>query len=80
MQPEYFVNIKSGSTVQGSGPITSISDWTVTRRMDAAGSWSFRMSAADAQAGQVVLKRTAQIYAFIGSAYVVVGTGIIDNI
>ena len=80
MQPEYFVNIKSGSTVQGSGPITSISDWTVTRRMDAAGSWSFRMSAADAQAGQVVLKRTVEIYAFVGTAYTLVGGGIVDVI
>lgn len=80
MQPEYFVNIKSGSTVQGSGPITSISDWTVTRRMDAAGSWSFRMSAADALAGQVVLKRTAEIYAFVNTAYALVGSGVIDSI
>jgi hypothetical protein len=80
VQPEYFVRIKSGSTVQGSGPIKSISDWTVTRRMDAAGQWSFRMSAADAQAAQVVLKRSAEIYVYVGTAYQLVGGGIIDSI
>ena len=80
MQPEYFVNVLSGSTVQGSGPLTSISSWTVTRRMDAAGSWSFRMAAADAQAAQVVLKRSVEVYAYIGTSYLLVTSGIIDSI
>ena len=80
MQPEYYVNVRSGATVQGSGPITSISEWTVTRRIDAAGSWSFRMSAIDAQVAQVVLKRTVRIYAYINTAYLLVGGGIIDRI
>lgn len=77
---DYFANILSGSTVQGSGPITSITEWSITRRMDAAGSWSLTMSAADAQASQVVLKRNLKIYAYIDGAYTLVGGGIIDRI
>lgn len=77
---EYFVHVLSGTTKQGSGPLTAITDWTVTRRMDAAGSWSFRVVAADAQAAQLVLKRTCEIYCYIGSAYTYIGGGSIDQL
>lgn len=80
MQPEYFVNVRSGSTVQGSGPLTRVRQWSVTRKLDAAGSWSFAVDAADPQASLLVLKRTVDIYAFVAGAYELVGGGIIDRI
>lgn len=80
MQPEYFVNVRSGSTVQGSGPLTRVRQWSVTRKLDAAGSWSFAVDAADPQASLLVLKRTVDIYAFVAGSYQLVGGGIIDRI
>ena len=77
---EYFAVVRDGTTPQGSGPITAISRWTVTRRVDAAGSWTLTMDAADAQAAQVTAKRSVDIYAYIDDGYQLVGGGIIERI
>ena len=80
MSMEYFAVVRDGTTPQGSGPITAISRWTVTRRVDAAGSWTLTMDAADAQAAQVTAKRSVDIYAYIDDGYQLVGGGIIERI
>jgi photosystem II stability/assembly factor-like uncharacterized protein len=77
---DYYVNVKSGATLQGSGPLTKVTEWSVTRRMDGAGEWSFRVATTAAQIAQLVLKRTCEIYAYIDTAYTYVGGGAIDRI
>lgn len=77
---EYFVDILSGTTKQGSGPLTAITDWTVTKRIDRAGSFSFTMPAEADAAGIVQAKRSCKIYARVGNAYQYVGGGVIDSI
>ena len=77
---QYYIDILSGTDRLGAGPLTSIQNWTVTRRIDRAGSFSFTLPAEDDKASIVASKLTAQIYANIGGAWRNVGGGVIDNI
>ena len=78
---DFYINIEnSAGVVQGDGPITSAPGWTYTARMDRAGSFSFRMPATDPKAALVQKKRVARAFALLGSTWVEVGAGIIDDI
>lgn len=77
---QYYVDILSGTTKQGGGPLIAVLDWTVTRRIDRAGSFSFTIPAVADVDGIVVAKRTANIYAHMADTYTYIGGGIIDRI
>ncbi len=77
----FYVDIEDSSGVRlGAGPITTATSWQVTRRMDAAGAWSFAAPMADVRVAQATPRRYAHIYAWIGGAYQWVGGGPIDTI
>ena len=81
MAVAYRVDILTAAGARvGSGPVTSVSDWKVTRRMDRVGDWSFTMAATDPQRAQVTLKRKAAIYTQINNYWRYVGGGTIDRI
>lgn len=77
---EFYADVLSGGVKQGSGPLTAIAGCTVTRRVDAAGSWALRVAAADPQASQLTIRRSVKIYAYVDDAYAAVGGGIIDSV
>lgn len=78
---EFYIDIEnSAGQRQGSGPITSASQWRYTARMDKAGNFDFVMPASDPKAILVQKKRIARAYARINGAWTEVGAGIIDRI
>lgn len=75
-----YVIVKNGAgAILGPGPLLC-TQWTVTRRLDRAGSFSFSAPAGDAKQVNLVLKNAVEIYARLGTAYALVGAGTIDQI
>jgi hypothetical protein len=70
------IDVYSGTTKVGSGPITTATGWRQTARLDRVGEFAFTCSASDPQAAQLVNRRT--VYAYESGA--LIGGGIIDNI
>jgi len=77
---QYYVDILASGAVVGPGPLTEIIEWTVTKRIDRAGAFSFTLPASADAAELVQIKRSCNIYAHMGSGYTYVGGGIIDSV
>ena len=78
---EFYVDIENNAGVkQGSGPLTSVSSWKYTARMDAAGDFSCTFAATDSVAEEVVIKRVLRAWANLDGVWTEVGAGIVDNI
>lgn len=77
---QYYVDVLASGAVVGPGPLTEITEWTVTKRIDRAGSFSFTMPASADAAELVQIKRSCNIYARLSSGYTYVGGGIIDSV
>ena len=74
------INIESAGARVGSGPITTASRWTNTRRLDRAGTFSFTMPGDDPQRALCTAKRVARCYALTdGNAPLEIGAGVIDS-
>lgn len=74
-----FVDIEdSAGNRLGGGPITSLTQWSCTARLDKAGTFSFTMPANDPKAAVVAHLRVASIYALIGGSWQYVGGGLVD--
>lgn len=76
---EFFVDIEDrfGNKL-GSGPLTTVSQWTYTARFDRAGSIAFSFSASDAQAAAVTNRCIARAWARLNGVRVEVGAGVVD--
>lgn len=74
-----FVDIKNTSGTKTGGPFP-VGGWTATRRVDRAGSFEFSTPLNGTAAAAIVLKATAEIYAYVGGSYELVGAGVIDSI
>jgi hypothetical protein len=64
----------------GDGPITTAAEWQSTRRLDAAGTFSFRMPAADPRSALLANKRIVRCWASDADGLREIGAGIIDRI
>jgi hypothetical protein len=64
----------------GDGPITTASEWQSTRRLDAAGVFSFSMPASDPRSNLLAHKRVVRCWRADGNGVYEVGAGIIDSI
>ena len=64
----------------GEGPITSATGWTSTRRLDAAGAFSFTMPASDPMSSHLGHKRVVRCWTFADGALKEMGAGIIERI
>lgn len=76
---EIWVESAAG-TVQGDGPITSADGWQSNSRLDQAGTFSFRMPAADPRAALLAAKLRAHAVMWEAGARFELGYGIIDRI
>ena len=74
-----FVDIKNTSGTKTGGPFP-VTSWTATRRVDRAGSFEFSTPLNGTATAAIVLKATAEIYAYVGGSYELVGAGVIDSI
>jgi len=70
----------AGTTKLGDGPITTASDWTNHRLLNAAGDWGFSMPASDPRADLLQEKRQVYAYTIEDGAVRFVGAGIVDQI
>lgn len=78
---QIWIDIEDASgTKLGAGPITTAVQWTSTRRLDAAGTFSFVMPASDPRALELQHKRIARCWSSDGTTIVERGAGIIDRI
>lgn len=80
--PRYWVDIESSAgTRLGSGPIISLTDWTFTARLDAAGSFSFTMPRDDPKADLLQQKRIARCWTYdVNGGKTELGSGIINEV
>lgn len=76
---EIWVEDASG-VVQGDGPITTAEGWQASPLLDRAGSWSFRMPAADPRAALVVPKLRVRAVTWEAGYKIELGYGIINVI
>ena len=77
----YYIDIEdSNGNRLGSGPITSMSGWRSTARMDQAGEFAFSMPASDEQAESVAETRIARCYALLPGGWTEIGAGVIEHI
>ena len=78
---EFWIDVEdSAGNKLGSGPITTATKWEYTPRMDAAGSFSFEVPAADEQSGLLQSKRVVRCYGIIDGQVTELGAGIIDDV
>lgn len=64
----------------GDGPITTASDWTFTRRLDAAGTFEFAMPASDERSNLLAHKRIVRCWKADGDGLEELGAGVIEEI
>ncbi len=75
------IDVENASgTRYGAGPITTASEWQSTRRLDAAGTFSFVMPAADPRSNLLAHKRFVRCWGADADGIREVGAGIIDTI
>lgn len=78
---QWWIDIEDASGNRfGNAPITSAINWQSTRRLDAAGTFSFVMPASDRQAALLRHKRIAHCWSSDENGVVDRGAGIIDHI
>lgn len=70
----------TAGTRQGSGPLTSVSNVRITRRLSKAGTVAFDVPAADPKAALLIAKRVARVRSVRAGASVDLGAGIVDSI
>jgi len=78
MQPR--IDIDDGGTIQGYGPIASVTKWKSKLKLDRSGDFSFSMPSSDPMADEIAAKRGATCNVMIGDSIGEVGAGIIDKV
>lgn len=79
----FFVNATNNNPffdALGSGPLTSVTRWSYTARLDRAGTVEFDYSANDPQAEYVTNRRAVYARALLDGVWTEVGIGIVDKI
>lgn len=78
---QFWIDVLDASgTKYGDGPIVTATDWLVTSRLDAAGTWSFRMPATDPMAELLKYKRIVRCWSTGEDGVEEHGGGIIERI
>ena len=78
---QFYIDISNSAGARlGSGPITSASRWSSTKRVDRIGSFEFAMPASDEKAALIASRRYATCYAILDTGPAEVGSGVIDRI
>ncbi|MBK8772666.1 MAG: hypothetical protein IPM06_19875 [Rhizobiales bacterium] len=78
---DFYIDIMDRAlTRYGSGPITTATFWQSNHPVDKAGSFSFEMSAIDAQVDEVLPLRIVRAYAWIDGDWTEVASGVIESI
>ena len=78
---QIWVDIEDSAGAKlGPGPVTSALEWESTRRLNAAGEFSFKMPAGDSRADWVRAKRVARCWGIVNGEVQELGAGVIDKL
>lgn len=76
-----WIDVENAAGVRyGDGPITTVSGWESTRRLDAAGTFSFSMPAADERSNLLAHKRIVRCWSASTDGVKELGAGIVEQI
>ena len=78
---DFWIDVEDAAGQRlGAGPITTATDWQHTRRLDAAGAFSFSIPASDPAAALLAQRRIVRCRGLVNGVVTELGAGVIEQV